>query len=89
MTKPEPVAWRVRIRQRNDLLVGPWRAYLTPAKPNVNAPEHCEFEPLYLEADVRRAALEEAAEIADTFASIEGIAQAIASIIRARIGEQR
>ena len=33
---------------------------------------------------VREAVLEEAAEIADTFASVEGIAQAVASCLRAR-----
>ena len=42
----EPVAWRVRAG-RNTGMYGPWRVYQQSAKPNVNHPECCDFEPLY------------------------------------------
>jgi len=48
IAQAQPVAWRVRSRgQFKRFEPGPWRIYWSAAKPNVNAPQDCDFDPLY------------------------------------------
>lgn len=48
VAQAQPVAWRVRSRgQFKRFEPGPWRIYWSAAKPNVNAPQDCDFDPLY------------------------------------------
>jgi hypothetical protein len=42
----EPVAWKVRSSGATGT-PGPWRIYQQSAKPGVNRPECCDFQPLY------------------------------------------
>ena len=55
----EPVAWRVRAVNTFGSR-GPWRIYHQSAKPGVNHPECCDFQPLYLHPPRREPLAEEA-----------------------------
>ena len=57
----EPVGWRIRAVGSMGWR-GPWRAYWQSARPGVNEPEFCEFEPLYTAPPQRKPLTDEEIE---------------------------